>query len=118
MVVLLAALFVSRIASAQSTPRKGARLTWVGGIGAERCVGARGLEEDVKARLGYDPFALPSDLAIEGTAVRASAGFRAELVVRDARGNLLGTRQLASKEADCRSLGEAVAVAITVAIDP
>ena len=30
----------------------------------------------------------------------------------------LGNRQLASPDADCRSLGEAVAVAITVAIDP
>lgn len=99
--------------------RKGARITWVRGIEAERCVGRAGLEEDVKSRLGYDPFALPADLAIEGTVVRAPpSGFRAELVVRDASDKVLGTRQLASREADCRSLGEAVAVAITVAIDP
>ncbi len=99
--------------------RKGARIVWVRGIDAEKCVGKTGLEEDVKARLGYDPFALPSELAIEGTVVRASpTGFRAELVVRDASGKTLGSRQLSSREADCRSLGEAVAVAITVAIDP
>jgi hypothetical protein len=102
-----------------ASPRKGARITWARGIDADGCVGATGLEEDVKARLGYDPFALPADLAVEGTIVRAPpAGFRAELIVRDAGGQLLGTRQLASRDAECRSLGEAVAVAITVAIDP
>ena len=98
---------------------KGARITWVRGIDAERCVGRAGLEEDVKARLGYDPFTLPSEIAIEGTIVRvAPAGFRAEIVVRDPSGKTLGTRQLASRDIDCRSLGDAVAVAITVAIDP
>jgi hypothetical protein len=107
-------------ARARAAPaRTGARLTWARGVEADTCVGRVGLEEDVKARLGYDPFALPSELAIEGTVVRASpAGFRAELVVRDAAGKALGSRQLVSREADCRPLGEAVAVAITVAIDP
>ncbi len=99
-------------------PRRGARLTWARGAGAERCVGLLGLQEDVKARLGYDPFALPSELAIEGVIVRGTKGFRAELVVRDGADRPLGTRQLASAEPDCRSLGEAVAVAITVAVDP
>lgn len=99
-------------------PRRGARLTWARGAGAERCVGLLGLQEDVKARLGYDPFALSSELEIEGVIVRGAKGFRAELVVRDGADRPLGTRQLASAETDCRSLGEAVAVAITVAIDP
>jgi hypothetical protein len=112
-----AALLVAGRATAQPA-RKGARVTWVRGIGAERCIGRLGLEEDVKARLGYDPFTLPSDVAIEGAVVRATPGFRAELVVRDPRGVLLGTRQLTSRESDCRSLGEAIAVAVTVAIDP
>ncbi len=99
--------------------RKGARIAWVRGIDAEGCVGRIGLEEDVKARLGWDPFSLPVELSIEGGVVRAMpTGFRAEIVVRDASGKLLGSRRLASKDADCRSLGEAVAVAITVAIDP
>lgn len=103
-----------------ASPRRGARLTWARGAGAERCVGLLGLQEDVKARLGYDPFAMPRELAVavEGVIVRAAKGYRAELVVRDAADRPLGTRQLASAEADCRSLGDAVAVAITVAIDP
>ena len=100
------------------SPRCGTRLTWARGAGAERCVGLLGLQEDVKARLGYDPFAMPREIAVEGVIVRGAKGFRAELVIRDAGDRSLGTRQLASAEADCRSLGEAVAVAITVAIDP
>jgi hypothetical protein len=116
-VVLIA--LVAPAAHAETTQnRKGARLSWVRGIGAERCVGTIGLEEDVKTRLGYSPFALKSELLIEGAIVRQSSGFRAELVVRDAQGEILGTRALASRGSDCRSLGEAVAVAITVAINP
>lgn len=104
---------------ADAAPKRGARIAWVRGIDAEKCVGRIGLEEDVKGRLGYDPFALPSELNVEGTIVRATpSGFRAEIVVRDAKGAVQGTRQLASREPDCKSLGEAVAVAITVYIDP
>jgi hypothetical protein len=106
------------VAAAPAARRKGARIVWVRGALADRCVGQIGLEEDLKRRLGYDPLALPSELTIEGAVVRAAAGFRAELVVRDAEGKVLGTRQLASADADCRALGEAVAVAMTVAIDP
>ncbi len=113
----LAILLGAAHAQAES-PRRGARLTWARGAGAERCVGLLGLQEDVKARLGYDPFVMPSELAIEGVIVRGAKGYRAELVIRDAADRPLGTRQLASAEAECRSLGEAVAVAITVAIDP
>jgi hypothetical protein len=117
--VALALVLCSSLAvAAAPVRRKGARLSWVRGIEAERCVGLVGLEEDVKSRLGYDPLALPSEVAIEGVVVRAAKGFRAEIVVRDADGKVLGTRQLASTDADCRALGEAVAVAITVAIDP
>ena len=104
--------------SAASGTRRGARIVWARGPTAERCVGVLGLQEDVKARLGYDPFVLPSEVSVEGVVVGAGRGFRAELVIRDAAGKVLGTRALASQEHDCRSLGEAVAVAITVAVDP
>jgi hypothetical protein len=111
-------------ASAENATR-GAKLTWVRGASADRCVGALGLEEDVKARLGYDPFVAgesgagrSAPVIIEGAVTRQATGFRAELVVRDKRGAVLGTRVLSSRDQDCRSLGEAVAVAITVTIDP
>jgi len=117
--IAVALLLVATVVSAAPPARrKGARLVWARGALAERCVGQLGLEEDVKSRLGYDSLALPPELAIEGVVVRAGTGFRAELVVRDADGKLLGTRQLTSPDADCRALGDAVAVAITVAIDP
>lgn len=115
------AIAVLRAGVVEAAPpeRKGARIAWVRGIGADRCVGRIALEDDVKARLHYDPFALPPDVQVEGAVVQVpSGGFRAEIVVRDPNGKLLGTRQLGSREADCRALGEAVAVAITVAIDP
>jgi hypothetical protein len=118
---LLGLAFILGATSARAdaaSARRGARLTWVRGVSTERCVGRLGLEEDVKARLGYDPFALGEAIAIEGAVTRQTTGYRAELVLRDERGDVLGTRTLASREQDCRALGEAVAVAITVAIDP
>lgn len=54
-------------------PRKGVRMTWARGVGADRCVGHIGLEEDVKARLGYDPFVLPRELVPPSPPLRPSA---------------------------------------------
>ncbi len=114
--ILVAALASSH--GALASPRRGARLVWARGTGAEGCVGIAGLTEDVKARLGYDAFALASDLEIEGTAQRTARGFRADLTFRRPDGSSIGKRELESRDKDCRSIGEAVAVAITVAIDP
>ena len=98
--------------------RRGARLVWARGTGAEGCVGIAGLTEDVKSRLGYDAFALTSELEIEGIAQRTPRGFRADLTFRRPDGSSIGKRELESHDKDCRSIGEAAAVAITVAIDP
>ena len=116
--LVVALLLVERGAAAEPTAHRGAQLTWARGEGTGRCVGALGLAEDVKTRLGYDPFRAPVELAIEGVVVREARGFRAELVVRRPDGSVLGTRRLLGREPDCRALGEAIAVAITVAIDP
>lgn len=115
----LALLVGPTYARANETPvRRGARLTWARGISTERCVGRLGLEADVTARLGYSPFGLVEAVVIEGAVMRQTTGYRAELVIRDERGEVLGSRTLTSREPDCRALGEVVAVAITVAIDP
>lgn len=97
--------------------RRGAGLRWARGDAAEGCVGVLGLAEDVKRRLGWDPFVLPVEIAIEGVAVRVKGGFRAELTFRDRDGKPIGTRRFESP-GDCRALGETVAVAIAVAIEP
>ncbi|MCW5838025.1 MAG: hypothetical protein KIS78_36885 [Labilithrix sp.] len=104
--------------TASTAPRRGARLVWARGDGADTCVGVAGLTEDVKARLGWDPFSLPPEIEIEGAAQQTPRGFRADLSFRAADGKSLGKRALESRHKDCRSLGEAVAVAITVTIDP
>jgi hypothetical protein len=101
-----------------AAPRRGARLAWARTEEAERCINAQSLQEDVIARLGWNPFVLPRDLEMEGTMARTRTGYRADLRFRDATGQPLGRRTLESREPTCRDLGEAVAVAITVAIDP
>lgn len=124
--LLVAALVAAPVLAAspcaratERTARRGARLTWARGVGAERCVGQLGLEEDVKARLAYDPFALAPDRTIEGLVVAAGkGGLRAEWRVRDGEGRELGSRTLVARGPDCASLGEAVAVALALTIDP
>lgn len=115
----LASLAFALLAQAAPAPvPRGARLIWARAPSAEACVGKLGLAEDIKNRLGWDPFVLPVEVEIEGTALRTGDGFRATLSFRDATGKSLGSRELRSHALDCRSLGEAIAVAVTVAIAP
>ena len=112
------ALLLFAQAAPPKTPHRGARIAWARGAGAEACVGALGLAEDIKARLGWDPFVLPKDLDFEGTITKTRDGHRADLWIRDAAGKTIGRRTLVSRAPDCRTLGETVATTITVAIDP
>lgn len=68
------------------------------------------------ARLGYVPFADQATLAIRAHVRRAGSGLSAELKVND--GGSESTRQLGSATRDCGELSRALALAISVAIDP
>jgi hypothetical protein len=113
-----AALLVLFAQTADAQPRRGARLSWARGHGADECVGTLGLQEDVKARLGWDPFTAPSEIEIEGAIARTNDGFRADLTFRDRDGKAIGKRKVESRARDCKSVGEATAIAITLVIDP
>jgi hypothetical protein len=49
---------------------------------------------------------------------RGAAGLHADLELLGADGAVIGTRQLSAAQQDCRELGSAMALAISVAIDP
>jgi len=93
--------------------------------GADACVATQELAKRVEARLGRSVFtsAAVADVSVEGHVEPASpraphAGFRAVLTLRDARGALLGTRELARADASCDSLTEPLVLVIAVMIDP
>ncbi|HVU06073.1 MAG TPA: hypothetical protein VHE30_30190 [Polyangiaceae bacterium] len=94
------------------------RLSWVRRANATACIDQPGVESGVRARLGRNPFAGLAATSIEGTVEHASGVFRAEIDVRDENGAIVGHRVLESREPDCAPLGEAVVLAVALAIDP
>ncbi|MFK7985249.1 MAG: hypothetical protein AB8I08_04390 [Sandaracinaceae bacterium] len=95
-------------------------LSWVRLPGAESCVSSQALAASVEAQLERTVFvsASAADIAVEGRAERTEAGWRAVLNVADAEGRSLGERVVESAESTCEVLGQTVAVAVSVMIDP
>ncbi|HJL18642.1 MAG TPA: hypothetical protein RMH99_23475 [Sandaracinaceae bacterium LLY-WYZ-13_1] len=92
--------------------------SWVRLRGAEGCPAEPALAADVERRLGYDPFRPPFGQSLEGVVARAEGRWTVTLLNRDADGALLGRRELSSEQPACAALGDAVALAIALAIDP
>jgi hypothetical protein len=93
--------------------------------GADACVSTQDLARQVESRLGRAVFVSASlaDVSVEGHIEPspdglAHRGFRAVITLRDAKGALLGTRELARPEASCDGMREPLALVIAVMIDP
>src|SRR5262245_39685593 len=95
------------------------RLGWVRTEGAEGCLSERDLSERVRARLGRNPFSDDATTLIEGWVRRDGKKLRATVRVRkDGSSEASGLRELESDELDCVALGNAVTLAVALAIDP
>jgi hypothetical protein len=94
------------------------RLAWARGEGADTCLGEAELVARVRSRLGSDPFDDAAERVIEGHALPAKSGFRAELLVRGPDGAVLGRRSIEAAGEDCVALGQAVTLAVVLTIDP
>jgi hypothetical protein len=84
-------------------------------------VTAQDLARDVNARLGRDIFVAvtQADVSVEGhIEARRGGGWRAVIVLRDAHGATLGTRELERTDASCATLREPLALVIAVMLDP
>lgn len=96
-----------------------ARLEWVRLEGAASCIDAAELEARVKRRLGTEPFDPRATRSIEGVVHRTGKVWRAQIVVRTRREDVNPPRrELKSVAEDCESLGNAVVLAVALAIDP
>ena len=97
-------------------------LSWVRMGGADSCVATQDLARYVEARLGRAVFvsAAQADVSVEGHIEpnRGGPGFHATVSLRDAKGALLGTRELTKKEASCDEMRAPLALVIAVMIDP
>jgi hypothetical protein len=101
---------------------KSASLSWVELPGAEGCGGALAVAKDVEKWLGRRALRAPSEaeLSIEARVdhVGDSRQWRAVVELRDARGTVLGVRELTSDGEDCSSLKASASLAIALMIDP
>jgi hypothetical protein len=96
-----------------------ARLEWVRLEGADSCIDRATLEARVKRRLGTEPFDPRASRSIEGVVQRTGGVWRAQILVRTRPDEANPPRrELASTAADCQSLGNAVVLAVALAIDP
>ena len=70
------------------------------------------------ARLGYDPFVMSAPSTLYATISRTARGLRGEIRLEDPARENPGARQIESISGDCTELGKAMALAISIAIDP
>jgi hypothetical protein len=94
------------------------RLTYVRGKGAEACPDESAVRHAVAARLGYDPFFPSADKIIVARIAWSRDELRATVELVDARGMLRGVREFKSSPRQCDELVAAMALAISIAIDP
>lgn len=114
--VLVAAFLSSAPALAQEAPPR-AHLTYDRGD-QDACPDVDAIEDAVSARLGYVPFVDDAPLHIDVELRRAGRARRASLRVTGADGAPLGERTVESSGTGCDELARALALAISVAIDP
>lgn len=76
------------------------------------------MQADVVRRLGKNPFREPSQVFVEASVSGHSGAFTAQLVLLDAGGGALGSRQVSSDAAGCASLVSAAGLAIALMIEP
>lgn len=110
-------LAVATMASAQAEQRQTATLAYTRAPGAEACPDEQELRDAVSGRLGYVPFQAEAERRID---VRfGKSGTKLIATLRVARPDAPPkTRTLESEAGDCIELAQAVALALSVAIDP
>jgi hypothetical protein len=106
-------------ASAQAPDEPAARLVYERGVQAERCPEESELRAAVTAQLGYAVFERePVTREMHVRIAAVSSGLVARIEVKDPSGAVLGARELRSPARDCNELASALALAISMALDP
>lgn len=94
----------------------GAKLTYTRGPGAEACPDEGALRDAIAQKVGRDPFD-GEDVFVDVHVERRADDLAADVEVRE--GNVVhGRRMLSSKSSSCDELASALAVTISVALDP
>jgi hypothetical protein len=109
---------VSNATALSDEQAQGVDLSLVRGEGADACITAEVLEDEVARRLGRNPFTRPVRQHIECLVLREKGAFIVRLYERDQVGRRMGDRELFVSTTDCRELDDAMALAVALLIDP
>jgi hypothetical protein len=104
----------SRAAAAEQLV--GVSLEWTRGPGADACLSGSALRDEVRRRVTMDPFRPPYSIYLEGFAQHQGDTWSATMYLH--RGGTTTVRTFASPAPTCESLGEAVALAAALLIEP
>ncbi len=110
----IASVAFERTASANPT----SRLVYVRASGAESCPDEPEMRRAVATRLGYDPFRPIASTTLTAEIRREKGVFRGRVRLVDEAGVERGARDLESRADDCRDLTTAMALSMSIAIDP
>jgi hypothetical protein len=114
LLLLVALTAVTRAADASPT----SRLVYVRGAGAESCPDEAEMRRAVATRLGYDPFRSLAQTTLTAEIHREKGVFRGRVKLVDDAGVERGARDLESRADDCSDLTTAMALSMSIAIDP
>jgi hypothetical protein len=119
-VCLMSGLPTASEGDASSAPaeHRAVRLSYVRESGAEQCPDESVLRESVLGRLGYDPFDDRAPTLLTVTVRPAERSLLGRIELRDASGRVQGERDLRGAGTDCAELAVAMAIAISIGIDP
>jgi hypothetical protein len=95
-----------------------ARLVYSRAAEARACADETTLRQAVAQRLGYDPFVAASLRTVVAEVRGDGTRLRARVYVVESENVAGGARELSSPSLDCKELISAVALAISIAIDP
>jgi hypothetical protein len=112
----MGALLTLTAATASAFPS--ARLVYVRGQGAESCPGEIELRLSVAHRLGYDPFHTGSRRTIMAVVEQSGERLTARMELVDEQGVSQGERRLEAGRDRCDDLIRALALSMSIAIDP
>jgi hypothetical protein len=112
------ALLVGVAMPAVAQAEEKARLVYVRGEGAEGCPAEVDLRLWVMARLGYDPFSPQASRVVIARVEARQHQLFSSVEMADQQGLSTGRRELSSKNERCQELARAMALSISLAIDP
>jgi hypothetical protein len=118
LIIAAAGLVCLEAGSVFAQSRREARLAYVRGPGTESCPDDTTLRAEVADRLGYDPFRNTAELTVRAKVERDKGALVADVALEDAGGRRQGQRRIRGSFALCEPLISALALAISIAIDP